>query len=291
MIEKNLEFNSEQIGTIEVPQHEIPFHMTHREVIGSFTMFSNHFHNQYEIYYLFSGERYYFIEDKIYHIKPGTLILIDKNILHKTKDSTKLDHLRTLINFSKNYFPSSPHIDELLNNIFTKNNRVLELLQADRQYVEDLINKMIREIQNKAIGYEIAIQSLFMEFLVFIRRYVEENQNNTPIDPTPMHEKISEIVHYINNNYKKDLSLPLISQKFYISQYYLSRGFKQGTGFTFIEYLNSIRVREAQRLLRETDNKVIDIMGQVGFKNISHFGRVFKEITNFSPLSYRKLNK
>ena len=76
---------------------------------------------------------------------------------------------------------------------------------------------------------------------------------------------------------------------FFISQYYLSRSFKQVTGFTFIEYLNSVRIREAQRLLRETEKQVIQIAHMVGFNNISHFGRIFKAITKYTPLQYRKI--
>lgn len=41
-----------------------------------FTMATGHFHDEYEIYYLMEGERYYFIENKTYHIHKGSLVLI-----------------------------------------------------------------------------------------------------------------------------------------------------------------------------------------------------------------------
>ncbi len=281
MIKKDIDF--------EYPDHS--FYFSHREVFGHFTMLSNHFHNQYELYYLLTGERYYFIEDRIFHVKPGNLVLINKNDLHKTTDANTQDHERVLINFSKNGFLSSSYMDNLVNELFTKNNNTITFLPADQQYVESLFSKMTSEIQNKATGFEVALQALFTELLVYTKRYIEKNQNSTLANPSPMHEKVSEIIQYINSNYSSPLSLPSISKRFFISQYYLSRAFKQSTGFTFIEYVNSIRVREAQRLLRETNDKIIDIAGKVGFGNISHFGRVFKEITNLSPLNYRKLNK
>ncbi|SCY94397.1 helix-turn-helix transcriptional regulator [Alkaliphilus peptidifermentans] len=265
------------------------FLFSYREVVGNFTMLSNHFHNQFELYYLLSGERYYFIEDRVFHIRPGSLVLINEHDLHKTTDATSQHHERILINFGKDYFQFSPSIMSLLNDLFTKKNNVITLLSIDKQYMEALFIKMIHEIENKSIGFEINLQSLLMELLVYIRRFIEEN--NTAEQPSQMHKKILEIVQYINNNYSSALSLPLISKKFFISQYYLSRAFKQTTGFTFIEYVNSVRIREAQRLLRETDDKVIDIAEKIGYGNISHFGRVFKEVTSFTPLNYRKLNK
>lgn len=61
------------------------------------------------------------------------------------------------------------------------------------------------------------------------------------------------------------------------------------TAFTmsFKQYLTAIRIHEAKRLLRETDRLVLDVSLTVGFNNISHFNRVFKTVTNVTPLAYR----
>lgn len=88
-----------------------------------------------------------------------------------------------------------------------------------------------------------------------------------------------------------DLTLKKTAQKFNMSSCYLSRLFKEGTGFTFIEYLNNVRIREAQSLLVSTDYKVMDICYKVGYNSISHFGRVFKEMTGYSPLQFRQRSR
>ncbi|MNI72529.1 Bifunctional transcriptional activator/DNA repair enzyme AdaA [compost metagenome] len=100
---------------------------------------------------------------------------------------------------------------------------------------------------------------------------------------------MTEITTYINHNYKSNLTLATISEIFFISPGYFSRSFKKITGFSFIEYLNNVRIREAQLLLRETNTKVIDIAEQSGFESIAHFGRVFKQFTKQSPNVYRKV--
>lgn len=278
-------------NNIEFSYPDNSFYFSYREVYGHFNMLSHHFHNTFEVYYLLSGERYYFIKDRVFHIKPGNLVLINENDLHKTTDADTKDHTRILLNFSRDYLMSNSKTNIILKDLFTHNINVIPLLPTDQQHVEALLYRMNHEIQQKAIGYEVSLQSLLLELLVYTRRTIKEDNINGLDHPSPMHEKISEIVQFINRNYSNPLTLLSISKQFYVSQYYLSRAFKQVTGFTFIEYLNSVRIREAQLLLRQSNEKVINIGEKVGFQNNSHFGRVFKEITNLSPLQYRKLNK
>jgi YesN/AraC family two-component response regulator len=102
---------------------------------------------------------------------------------------------------------------------------------------------------------------------------------------------LPDIVQHINRNFMQKITLDDVSKQFYISRFYLSKTFKETTGFTFVEYLNSVRIKEAQKLLIITNKKIIQISYEVGFGSVAHFGRVFKTITGYSPLQYRKLNK
>ncbi|WP_245809841.1 helix-turn-helix transcriptional regulator [Cohnella massiliensis] len=74
----------------------------------------------------------------------------------------------------------------------------------------------------------------------------------------------------------------------YISASYLSRIFYRFTGFHFREYVTVVRIREAQRLLAETQLQVQEVAGKMGFEHMSHFNRTFKRIAGITPLQYRK---
>jgi transcriptional regulator GlxA family with amidase domain len=63
------------------------------------------------------------------------------------------------------------------------------------------------------------------------------------------------------------------------------------TGFTVIEYLNYVRIRETKTLLTETDWPITRVAEKTGFDSIAHFGRVFKGITGRAPLQYRKQHR
>jgi YesN/AraC family two-component response regulator len=157
--------------------------------------------------------------------------------------------------------------------------------------VEELFTQMLQEFQKKDTGYLLSLQAFSLQLLIFIGRYLESHQTVSFEHPSPMHEKVSEIARYINNHYMDALSLETLARHFYISPSYLSKVFKRVTNFTFVEYLNNVRVKEAKRLLIESRMKIVKIAEEVGFGSITHFGRIFKEITGNPPMYYRKLKK
>jgi YesN/AraC family two-component response regulator len=107
--------------------------------------------------------------------------------------------------------------------------------------------------------------------------------------PNSLHEKVSEIVKYLNENFSEDINLKKVSEAFYISPSYLCKIFREVTGFTLIEYLNQIRIKHAQLLLRNENANVSSVFEACGFGTMTHFERIFKRITGYSPLKYRKV--
>src|SRR5690606_21807498 len=107
--------------------------------------------------------------------------------------------------------------------------------------------------------------------------------------PSSMHGKIADITYYINENYNKDISLISLSKKFDISPYYLSRIFKEVTGYSYSEYLNTVRIKKAKQLLKETEFNISLTAKEIGYNNINQFGRLFKNATGLPPSHFRKL--
>jgi len=101
-------------------------------------------------------------------------------------------------------------------------------------------------------------------------------------------EKINTAIIYIKENYSKDLNMAVVSN--YISMNYslFSFNFKQFTGINFVNYLKTIRINEAKRMLEETDEKIIDISKMIGYDNDKYFMKTFKLFCGVSPSEYRK---
>lgn len=107
-------------------------------------------------------------------------------------------------------------------------------------------------------------------------------------DDSESRNKLKAAVEYVEQNYMKDLNMAVVSN--YISMNYsmLSYLFKQYTGTNFVNYLKAIRIREAKKLLSDTDLKIIEISRAVGYDNEKHFMKTFKAECGVSPGEYRK---
>jgi len=98
-------------------------------------------------------------------------------------------------------------------------------------------------------------------------------------------ERISE---YLAKHFSEpDISILTTGKYLGLSQKKIAKVMNDSFEMSFKQYLTSIRIFEAKRLLLETDRLVIDIALEVGFNNISHFNRVFKTSTQASPLEFR----
>ena len=98
---------------------------------------------------------------------------------------------------------------------------------------------------------------------------------------------IYEVVDYIDANYNENINLSELSSRFYISTYYLSRTFKKVVGCTFNEYLNEVRILAAKDYLESSNYSVSRISELCGYESLTHFGRMFKRLTESSPRQYK----
>jgi AraC-like DNA-binding protein len=247
-----------------------------------------HTHNLYEIHYVFSGERAFFINDRTIKLCAGDVILISPTTLHKAINTNSTGCDGILLFFSETFLAATCPMKQFLAPLFDQEQLVINLPPNERNYFEQLFFKMLREVRLQNDGFELAVQALLLQTLVYLCRHIGQNQIKPFDNPSPIHEKVTEIVRFINRHYSEALSLTFLADHFYISPSYLSKVFKDSTGFTFIEYLNNVRIKEAKKLLIKSELKVIEIAEEVGFGSITHFGRVFKEITGCQPLAYRK---
>lgn len=96
---------------------------------------------------------------------------------------------------------------------------------------------------------------------------------------------------YIEKYYMKDISLDEISMVAGYSKSHFSRTFKDKMGINFSKYLVGVRIENAEKLIRSSDQSIFDISLEVGFNDYSYFSKAFKDVYGLSPKDYRNKNK
>ncbi len=151
-------------------------------------------------------------------------------------------------------------------------------------FLEDEIEVMRKKLETPLCYPDLT--SYHDEVMDLILRLNEKNRAQDEVEPT--RRKIAIALDYIQENYASDLNMAVVSN--YISMNYslFSYAFKQYTGQNFVNYLKELRLKEARRLLEETDDKIIDVAEAVGYENYKHFLKLFRMEYGVSPTEYRK---
>ena len=96
-----------------------------------------------------------------------------------------------------------------------------------------------------------------------------------------------KVEEYIKENYKRNLTIKEISSKLYIHPTYLGSQISKWFGCSFNDYLHGLRMNEAERLVRSTDQKVYDIAQNLGYTSYSNFLEQFTKTFFMKPSEYR----
>ena len=94
-------------------------------------------------------------------------------------------------------------------------------------------------------------------------------------------------VDYISNHYREGVTLKQVAADCHINTSYLGQVFRKEMGCAFTDYVNALRIREAQRLLANPMLKVYEVAEQVGFTDYHYFLKIFKKVTGTTPTDMR----
>jgi two-component system response regulator YesN len=120
-----------------------------------------------------------------------------------------------------------------------------------------------------------------------IERLIQQRKPPGDVIPGGFDAKIKRVIHFVERNYDKRVSLKDAARLVALSPKYFSRVFKVKVGVGFNEYRLKIRMEKAARLLETTDYSVDEISYSIGYENPESFARLFKKIRGCTPTAYR----
>jgi AraC family L-rhamnose operon transcriptional activator RhaR len=264
-----------------------------------------HAHDFIEISYVSSGRGIHMIGEREYEVKKGDLFLINYNIPHEFRSLPELydthplvinncvfkpEFIDSTMAESKSFYDIAKHL--LFRSLFPsemETNIDFKLIDVDTKDIEEIYKKINKEFNLKEDGYIELLRLYVTELMIIIFRTMRKAQHTPTKDSNGNMAIVEKILDHLKGNYCKALNLQDLSMLVFLSPAYISRLFKDFTGLTLTDYIQTKRIEEACRLLHETDKKIVAIAEEVGYKDLKHFQQVFKKITGTTPsLSRRK---
>ena len=245
-----------------------------------------HYHDFYKIIYFVDGRVDYHIEGKTYQLKPHDFVMVGANEIHKPVIDTSKPYDRYIIYLSDSFLNRGNGKDVTLRECFERaqkmQNRVVHFIPESYEGILGSLLK-IEQIGKQAGQYlnEILLEAAFLEFMVLFNRSIV-SQPKAFIATTVYHEKVVDVVAYIQEHLDQELDVDTLAEKFYNSKYYLMRQFKLATGYSIHQYINEKRILAARRMIL-AGMPPSKACYECGFHDYSTFARRFKEILQVSP--------
>jgi YesN/AraC family two-component response regulator len=254
------------------------------------------FHDVCEIIFYIKANIVIFIKDVQYNVKDGDIVFLDEYDIHKILYTHNTQYVRYTIDFRKSYVQdvlNVLNIGNLFNTLFLNNNRKLSPNLKKHIAIEQLFRDLLNTSKKIAFGKNPFIEVTFKFLLIQLLMHLVDlaAKNISSYNFGKKNQQVFNIINFVDMNYTSSLPLELLEESFLLSKSYMCRIFKEITSFTISEYIQYRRIIEAQKMLKETSNSIVDICYGCGFTNLRHFYRVFIKITNVSPLKFRKANR
>ncbi len=258
---------------------------------SDYPVVTTHWHEEAEFTMITEGRGLYQINLTDYPMEAGDLLFIPPLVLHSFTRNTNLDVNSETYVFHMNFLGgnstdicSTRYLTPLSNQEFT----IPYLIRKDHPAYTSL-RKIFGQINSlysgAAVGYELAMKSLFLQVIFLLLQYSEKNLSSETGTPS---DKLKLVLDYIEVHYAQSLTVSDLAKLCYFSEYHFMRFFKKHMSMTCIEYINNLRLEKSVALFEQGNTSILDVSLSVGFHNLSYFHRAFKKKYHMTPLSFLK---
>lgn len=259
-----------------------------------------HWHKDLELAFLYQGSAVFSVNGQNFSIRNKEVFLVNSGDIHSVIDYSKdLVTLVTILipyDFLKDNCPDIDNIEFKLDINNEKNITRLKNIYEEivNIYIQDMKNNnkllfFVKDENTNDEFHHIKIKSLLYEILyILLTQFSIKKDINMSLKTQKHLERLKIITDFIDKNYKDNISLDEIANKYDISKEYLATMFKKYMGITIGTYLKNIRLKAAYIDLVNTDYSINQLAFDNGFPNIKSFITSFKEHYGETPYKYKK---
>lgn len=250
-----------------------------------------HWHDCIEVLCVLQGEAKQQVNEQIFYVEAHDVLVINKGDIHGTwcekEDVCKILVLKFLPDIIKS---SSIYDSKYIYSFLQRRSEQIYYLKNiafENSNIYELFMGVLREYEKKAVAHEIFIKGYIYQIIAILIR----NGTLNVYQDLPQEDDlklISPLIAYIEKNYHENITLDQAANRVNMSYYHFSRYFKKVTGRNFKEYIDFVRVSEAEKRLISSDMLISQVAYEVGYNNLSSFNRVYKRIRGYSPSKIKR---
>lgn len=265
---------------------------THQtQTITEKTLFNSHSHSAYEMYIFLAGQGKLSVEGVLYPLQPGSIFLFRPMEFHKLYLEGGCHYERQIFHFSPEYLEglcASPEQDEntrLLHPYLDRElgrRNMIPAASVKNSEIPAILEGMDEIVRERDPLTDITVKIKFVSLLIGVNQLYDPVRTEVQVNSEDFPPVVREIVQFINDNLSSDLSLSLISQKFYFSKYYLNRIFTKAIGDSICEYIIKKRLLTAKQLMHNGATAT-EACHQSGFGDYSNFYKSYIKFFGISP--------
>ncbi|MGN0324979.1 MAG: AraC family transcriptional regulator [Lachnospiraceae bacterium] len=253
-----------------------------------------HWHYYMEILLVLAGEAEIHVDNDIYRIRKGDMILFHPKSVHAIYRIDKEELACAVIKLDMNRITTSSNYVPRIKSIFKlakrrKTDIFIEGKSVKEMGLEPIFHRCIYEMQTKNYGYDIIIQSQLCQMLIMILRYWQDR--GFVVDSAAFAEDesldIYSISQYIDENIDKNIRVSEVAESCGMSYSYFAKKFRMVYGKSCKEYIEEMRIYKVEELLVFTDFDMTYISQATGFSDCSHMIRCFKLHKGVTPKQFR----
>lgn len=243
-----------------------------------------HAHDFLELYYFLDGSVTYYIEDQVYDLCPGDLLIIPAGKMHRPVIANEhAAYERMVLWITPQYLQGidSPAGDLQKNLQKVGEHGYCVPFRGDETVFVTALLKKLLYMQKNDIDPKFCAGAVELYLWTIFRSY-------GVIDTTHRNETqvIPQVIRYITEHFSEPLTLEDIAAEFFVSKSYLNRHFKAYTNSTVYAYIMALRLTHARRMLRE-GIPAVEAGRECGFSDYSTFYKAFKTQTGLSPQQFK----
>jgi len=253
-----------------------------------------HFHPEYELTCITSGEGKRYAGSHMADFAAGDLVLLGRNVPHcwkleqrepETEPETGAIVIQFTADFMGEDFLNRAEMQQI-KKLLERSESGICFTGETRQMVNSALEQLVQE--RNSFRVLVGLLEVLQQLAVTTEYALLDHQRSSAGPSASVRERINPVFAYLVENFREQVTLEQAAGIANMTPNAFCKYFKKVTRKTFMEMVIDYRLNYATQQLVQTDKPISEISFESGFGDVSHFYKMFKSKMQVSPLNYRK---